>query len=63
MKKTDLEINREQRLEFVKFWADYIKTHPDRDWSAQQALLINSQISSSRQLMTTEMFLKMKERK
>ncbi len=56
----DLELNRKQRMEFVKFWANYVKTHPDRDWSRQQAVLIDSQIQGSRQLMTKELFLKMK---
>jgi len=36
--------NREERLNFVKYWVDYIKTHSDEDWSSQQNILINSQI-------------------
>ena len=34
--------NKEDRLNFVEFWAEYVKTHSDTDWSAQQNLLINS---------------------
>ena len=56
----DLAINRKQRLEFVKYWANYVSTHPDKDWSKQQAVLIDSQIQNSRKLMTKELFLSMK---
>ena len=54
--------NKEDRLNFVDFWADYVRTHPDREWSRQQAVLINSQLRSARQLklVTREMFLRMK---
>ncbi|MFW6386325.1 MAG: hypothetical protein ACOCZP_04180 [Candidatus Hadarchaeota archaeon] len=38
------EKNREQRREFVKFWADYIKDHDDEEWSKQQNLIVDSQI-------------------
>lgn len=38
--------NREDRLNFVKFWANYIKTHSDKDWSEQQKILIDSQIEA-----------------
>ena len=36
--------NREDRLNFVKYWANYVKTHSDQNWSEQQNILINSQI-------------------
>ena len=36
--------NQEDRNNFIKYWADYIKTHEDSIWGEQQALLINSQI-------------------
>ena len=39
---------RQERLKFVEFWADYVKTHPDREWSKQQAVIINSQIQNAR---------------
>jgi len=32
------------REDFIKFWADYVRTHRDEDWSRQQNKLINSQI-------------------
>ena len=34
--------NIEDRMNFVKYWAEYVRTHPDKDWSRQQAVLINS---------------------
>ena len=36
--------NKEERLNFIKFWVDYIKKHSDKEWSEQQSFLINSQI-------------------
>ena len=38
------ETNKEDRINFVKFWANYIKTHEDKDWSVQQNIVINSQM-------------------
>ena len=36
--------NKEDRLNFVKFWANYVKTHSDKKWSKQQNMLIDSQL-------------------
>ena len=36
--------NKEERLNFVKFWAEYVRTHSDKEWSKQQNVVINSQI-------------------
>ncbi len=38
------ERNKKQRREFVKDWADYVRTHDDEVWSKQQNIIINSQI-------------------
>ena len=40
----DLRRNFGERLDFVKFWAEYVKTHPDKEWSEQQNVLIDSVI-------------------
>ena len=48
--KTDKEKNFIERLEFIKFWAEYVKTHSDEDWSKQQNILIDSQIESANSL-------------
>jgi hypothetical protein len=42
--------NREERMNFVEYWAEYIRTHPDKDWSKQQAVLIDSQLQSGKQM-------------
>lgn len=38
--------NSEERINFVKFWADYIKNHSDEEWSEQQRVIIDSQIEN-----------------
>ncbi len=38
--------NKEERINFVKFWAEYIKSHTDKEWSEQQNFLINSIIKN-----------------
>ena len=42
--RKEQEINLKERLDFVRFWAEYVKTHSDGEWSKQQKELINSQI-------------------
>ena len=37
------------RKEFVIFWARYVRTHKDEEWSLQQKKLIDSQIESVRE--------------
>jgi len=37
--------NFEERLKFISFWVDYIKTHKDEEWSEQQNIIINSQFA------------------
>ena len=39
--------NKEERMNFVEYWAEYVRTHPDKEWSKQQNMLINSQLSSA----------------
>ena len=36
-------LNQEDRIWFVKYWAEYVRTHPDKDWSKQQKELIDAQ--------------------
>ncbi len=50
----------EQRMKFVEFWAKYVRTHKDRDWSRQQNTLIDSCLRSAS--MTKEQFLQMKRK-
>ncbi|MBW2989830.1 hypothetical protein KY358_05945 [Candidatus Woesearchaeota archaeon] len=42
-KKNDMD-----RMDFVKRWADYVRTHPDKVWSRQQNVLINSMIGDAK---------------
>jgi len=37
--------NALERLRFIDFLVKYIKEHTDKEWSAQQAVLIDSQVS------------------
>ncbi len=48
--------NKEDRLWFVEFWVDYMKTH--KDWDRQQKLLINSQLKN--RLKDKNLYLKIK---
>ncbi|MEX0920619.1 MAG: hypothetical protein WDZ69_03520 [Candidatus Pacearchaeota archaeon] len=43
MKKFKIQ-NAKERLEFIDFMANYVKTNPDEKWSEQQNMLIDSQI-------------------
>lgn len=40
--------NFKERRWFIKYWANFIRTHPDKQWSRGQAILINSQIQGAR---------------
>ncbi len=37
-----------ERLSFVKYWAEYVKSHNDEAWSKAQNVLIDSQFFNSR---------------
>jgi len=36
--------NEEDRMNFIEFWVEYMKTHTDKEWSEQQNDVINAQI-------------------
>lgn len=46
--KTDKIRNFRDRIWFIKYWANYVKTHSDKEWSKGQAILIDSQFQSAR---------------
>jgi len=53
--------NRKSRLYFVEYWANYVRTHPDKVWSKQQNVLINSMFKNSQNSkLTKEQYLKIK---
>ena len=53
--------NQEERMRFIDKWAEYVKTHSDKEWSKQQNKIINSNLKSAS--MTKEQFFKMKKEK
>ncbi len=53
------EKEKKERLAFVRFWAEYVKKNPNRIWSKQQAVLINSQLRGA--LQDPALYLKVKK--
>jgi len=54
-------LNDKDRMWFVKFWAQYVRTHPDKEWSRQQNIIINSQIKNARSIrLSPKQYLKIK---
>jgi hypothetical protein len=53
-----LEKNEEERLAFVKKWAEYVRTHADKEWSHQQNLIIDSALQTAS--MSKEHYISMK---
>ena len=43
------QLNQKQREEFIDYWVNYMKTLPDKEWSKQQNVLINSMLQSAKQ--------------
>ena len=53
--------NKEERMNFVEYWAEYVRTHPSKDWSRQQKVIIDSQIQSARSVkLTPRQYLEIK---
>ena len=53
--------NKEERMNFVEYWAEYVRTHPDKDWSRQQNILINSLMQNAKNSkLTKEKYLRIK---
>lgn len=62
--KFDKEKNFEERLQFVRFYASWIKKVPNEVWSKQQAELISSFMMNARNfMMSREKYLKMLNKK
>ena len=40
--------NRQQRLEGIKRWVEYIETHDPSEWGDQQNRLVDAQLESAR---------------
>lgn len=55
--------NKEDRINFVDYWADFVKKNPDKVWSKQQNILINSQIKNARNSkISTKVYLEIKRK-
>lgn len=54
--------NKQDRLNFVRYWADYVRNNPDKVWSKQQNILINSAMQNARiSKLTRKQYLKIKD--
>ena len=54
--------NAEERMNFVDYWAEYVRTHSDEEWSRQQKVLIDSQLKHAREHpLSAQDYLKMKK--
>jgi len=40
------KLNNQDRMWFVEYWANYVKTHTDKEWGRQQNILINSMMKN-----------------
>jgi len=48
-KREEFLIKRhEERMKWVDFWANFVRTHSDAEWSKPQKMLIDSQVQSAR---------------
>ena len=55
------KINDKDRMWFVEYWAEYVRTHPDKEWSRQQNILINSLMQNAKNSkLTKEEYLRIK---
>lgn len=46
MKVFNKKRNEAERMKFVELWAEYVRTHPDKEWSRQQKIVVDSQLKS-----------------
>ena len=53
--------NKTARMEFVKYWAEFVKNNPASVWSAQHNRLINSMMQNAKHNpLTPKQYLKIK---
>lgn len=41
---------RKRRIERVREWAEYVRTHPDQEWGRQVNTLVNAQLEAAREM-------------
>jgi len=47
------ERNRQQRIEGIKRWVEYIKSEPPETWGPQQNAVVNHQLDAARSVQTS----------
>ncbi|WP_144903926.1 hypothetical protein [Halobellus captivus] len=47
------ERNREQRIEGIKRWVEYIRSEPPEKWGSQQNAIVNGQLDAAQSLQTS----------
>ncbi len=47
------ERNREQRIEAIKRWVEYIKSEPPEAWGPQQNAVVNDQLDAAQSVQTS----------
>tara|TARA_Y100000310_G_C20361020_1_gene658970 strand:- start:209 stop:433 length:225 start_codon:yes stop_codon:yes gene_type:complete len=56
--------NKEDRMNFVSYWASFVRTHSDKEWGEQQKRFINSLMHSAKHYpLTPKQYLKIKKEK
>ncbi len=53
--------NSEDRMNFVEYWAEFVRTHSDKEWGKQQRILIDSMMQNAKQFpLSAEEYLRLK---
>lgn len=47
------ERNREQRIEAIKHWVEYIESEPPETWGPQQNAVVNDQLDAAQHVETS----------
>ncbi|WP_254521497.1 hypothetical protein [Natrinema caseinilyticum] len=50
---TKHERNREQRIEGIKRWVEYIESEPPETWGPQQNAVVNDQLGAAQSVQTS----------
>lgn len=45
---------KENRMLYVEQWAEFVRSHPDAEWSKLQKELIDSQLENAKQVALTK---------
>ncbi|HLD04205.1 MAG TPA: hypothetical protein VJG90_00645 [Candidatus Nanoarchaeia archaeon] len=54
--------NQKARFDFVIQWANFVRSHPDEEWSRQQKVLIDSQVRGAKKsLLSRKEYLAIKD--